>query len=1372
MEAVRAFNNELSSLYETRPPISRAKMANVTKGAIKAIKFYKHVVQSVEKFIQKCKPEYKVPGLYVIDSIVRQSRHQFGSDKDVFAPRFTKNVVATFQNLLKCPHEEKSKVIRVLNLWQKNGVFQSEIVQPLLDLAVDSNDMNLVSAAQRAVDSLTADKAGPSGAGQAGQSNTAEGSGDSMEISSQNDMLNTVTQLLQQTQTVGYDSGTTSLSAQQQQLQQLQLLQQQLIQQTQLMQQAPSQPGSSHAIDSNLLSHIQTLTNQLLNKTDKTEGGFNKKLLDFDYGESDEDDEHGMSGAGGGGGVPNLLNDPAFLQQIQQMSQTIQKTEQIQNELSMQKLLQQQAEFDQQIRQPPMQQIPSLMPPEPHPPPPMQPGYQMMPEHQPPVDDYQDIDERSQEPIEEERHREDRDRDRKHRRSKQSSRDRSRSRTPKRRRRTRSRSRDRRRRSRSRDRHRRSRSRDREREKLRERERERRKKGLPAIKEECLSICSTTLFIGHLAKSTSEEELRGELDKYGTVDTLHIIPPRGCAFVCMSRRKDANKALDRLKGYKLNGSDLRVAWAPGIGVKESEFREHWEVDAGTTYIPWSKLPDDLTNLIGGGIIDEETLPEHLKGSLIGREMPDVAEEQSQQAPPPHPPLPNSQGPPPPMGLPGPPTSGPPGGQFPPPPVPGMLPPTSVMQHMGVMQHMMVQGGLPGQMPGMPPQMTMAGMPPQLQSSQGIPSVPGMIPLPSGMPTVRPQIGQISSAGGLPQITSAAGLPPSSVASLFTSTGGLTHVSEAAINAALRPGFPAGAGFPQRFGINLPPGQGFRMPLFNPAQNVLQQPQIQPKPSLLGIRPPFNINPADKKEEKPSLLGRPPGDWQQQSKPQPPPEFSDDLDTDDRDIRENASSSSQSKQEFGGIPPFGSQGIQAATQQDNMSQSGHPPGAGRGMGPGLVHPPNVGMAPPNFRGPRPLMDMNGPMGPGMGLRMGGPPDASNRFMSPRGPVPGNMGPRGFQGGPPGPGGPRAGFMGNRPGMPFQRFPGNFQPRPGFRGPPGDMMRPRFDMGGRMNAHDGESGNDEEEDNFRKEENFERGRPPFGKEESGPPGQKWGDNDDKDDDFQDGGGFRRDFNRRDRGGRGGRRGRGRDSFGGRDDRRGDFDRRDRRDDRYNRDDRGRNDWGNRDRGRDRRDRDQDGPGFRDRGRDRDDEQESVGFRDRGRERDGEQEGSGFRDRGRDREGEQEGGSFGRDRGRERRERDNRDQDRDRGARRASRWSDVTDVELQESAPTLPEVLPDKPVEAEVKGPKEDGEVGGSREEGEVASTPAPPPPPVVNVPDSVVTKVNDPEHEKETHPVPPSDNIVPVVKPVTNGESEPKPEEPPKRDPETLEEGEIE
>jgi hypothetical protein len=40
---------------ETRPPISKAKMMSITKSALKAIKFYKHIVMNVEKFISKVK---------------------------------------------------------------------------------------------------------------------------------------------------------------------------------------------------------------------------------------------------------------------------------------------------------------------------------------------------------------------------------------------------------------------------------------------------------------------------------------------------------------------------------------------------------------------------------------------------------------------------------------------------------------------------------------------------------------------------------------------------------------------------------------------------------------------------------------------------------------------------------------------------------------------------------------------------------------------------------------------------------------------------------------------------------------------------------------------------------------------------------------------------------------------------------------------------------------------------------------------------------------------------------------------------------------------------------------------------------------------
>jgi len=44
---------QLCSLYEVKPPISKAKIIQVTKTALKALRYYKHVVHSVEKFIQK-----------------------------------------------------------------------------------------------------------------------------------------------------------------------------------------------------------------------------------------------------------------------------------------------------------------------------------------------------------------------------------------------------------------------------------------------------------------------------------------------------------------------------------------------------------------------------------------------------------------------------------------------------------------------------------------------------------------------------------------------------------------------------------------------------------------------------------------------------------------------------------------------------------------------------------------------------------------------------------------------------------------------------------------------------------------------------------------------------------------------------------------------------------------------------------------------------------------------------------------------------------------------------------------------------------------------------------------------------------------------
>lgn len=52
-------------------------------------------------------------------------------------------------------------------------------------------------------------------------------------------------------------------------------------------------------------------------------------------------------------------------------------------------------------------------------------------------------------------------------------------------------------------------------------------------------------------------------------------------------------------------------------MKGKEWKDYWEVELGVSYIPWVKLTNitdqELELLEEGGMIDEDTLPAHLKG---------------------------------------------------------------------------------------------------------------------------------------------------------------------------------------------------------------------------------------------------------------------------------------------------------------------------------------------------------------------------------------------------------------------------------------------------------------------------------------------------------------------------------------------------------------------------------------------------------------------------------------------------------------------------------------------------------------------------------------------------------------------------------------
>ena len=495
MEAVQAFNSEMTSLYEVKPPISKAKMTSITKSAIRAIKFYKHVVQSVEKFIQKCKQEYKIPGLYVIDSIVRQSRHQFGPDKDVFAPRFAKNSLITFYHLYKCSEEEKSKVIRVLNLWQKNNVFTSESIQPLFDLANPHSEI--------------------------------------------------FKKLDHQMKTTGKITVTNSTPVKDER----------------------RERESNGGIDNSALKQLATIQ-QLLKNPPPVQ--FNKKLLDFDYG-SDDDSEGGGSEPSLNQGhidtVKQLLGNPTLLnhllasgeitqQQITQLQQLLPNVggppvpgvlpgqpPPAQTQFSIPGLGGSMPPPAQPFMSGPPPGFPPHLPPhsfQSQPPP----GHGLVPSfsHGPPHGMLGHGGMPRQSPLEEGEHAGDTDDDvmmiddmgmdrrggkgRERRRSSRDRRSRSRSgsrgkKSKRRRSRSRSRSRDRsdrrgKRRSRSRDRDDRKRRQDDDKRES-ERQEERKKKGLPPIKEGYLTVCSTTLWVGHLSKLVQQDDLSDTFGTYGEV---------------------------------------------------------------------------------------------------------------------------------------------------------------------------------------------------------------------------------------------------------------------------------------------------------------------------------------------------------------------------------------------------------------------------------------------------------------------------------------------------------------------------------------------------------------------------------------------------------------------------------------------------------------------------------------------------------------------------------------------------------------------------------------------------------------------------------------------------------------------------------------
>lgn len=74
----------------------------------------------------------------------------------------------------------------------------------------------------------------------------------------------------------------------------------------------------------------------------------------------------------------------------------------------------------------------------------------------------------------------------------------------------------------------------------------------------------TQIFVGNLAYSVSERQLRSAFEPYGRVSSVRVVQdrqtgnPRGFAFVVMPSWDDADEAITRLNGSSLSGRQIVV----------------------------------------------------------------------------------------------------------------------------------------------------------------------------------------------------------------------------------------------------------------------------------------------------------------------------------------------------------------------------------------------------------------------------------------------------------------------------------------------------------------------------------------------------------------------------------------------------------------------------------------------------------------------------------------------------------------------------------------------------------------------------------------------------------------------------------------------
>jgi len=132
-EGEEEFAKELAEVAKHKPPVSASRVSTITKLALKNLKHYKKIVHYIERFINKVNAEYRLSGLYLVDSICKAAQNKLG-DKDVFTPQFAKRIEETLNDAFECPPKDRDALRRVINIWIQNKIFPDEVLQNIARL--------------------------------------------------------------------------------------------------------------------------------------------------------------------------------------------------------------------------------------------------------------------------------------------------------------------------------------------------------------------------------------------------------------------------------------------------------------------------------------------------------------------------------------------------------------------------------------------------------------------------------------------------------------------------------------------------------------------------------------------------------------------------------------------------------------------------------------------------------------------------------------------------------------------------------------------------------------------------------------------------------------------------------------------------------------------------------------------------------------------------------------------------------------------------------------------------------------------------------------------------------------------------------------